>query len=154
MRGVANIGGLHGERFGWHLPAFDDGAWPVTRVPGTPPAFGTRWFRTKFRLDVPEGDDATIGLAFGGINVPRTPGSYRALIFVNGWNMGQFIADIGPQRAFPIPEGVLNHRGENSLALAVTSDGQAALEPVRLVVLHHVRGGLPVRQVQAPGKLQ
>jgi hypothetical protein len=74
------------------------------------------------------------------------------LIFVNGWNMGQFIAHVGPQRVFPIPEGVLNHRGRNSIALAVTSDGAPgnALEQVKLVTLRNVRGGIPVRMVAAP----
>jgi len=74
------------------------------------------------------------------------------LIFVNGWNMGQFIAHVGPQRVFPIPEGILNHRGRNHIALAVTSDGAPgnALEAVKLVTLRNVKGGLPVRMVTAP----
>jgi len=85
---------------------------------------------------------------------PRSPGPgrYRVLIFVNGWQMGQFAANVGPQRTFPVPEGILNHRGRNSIALAVTGDGAAgaALEPVRLVTLHHVRGGVAVAPVIAP----
>jgi hypothetical protein len=84
--------------------------------------------------------------------MPRSPNRYRALIFVNGWNMGQFIAHVGPQRLFPIPEGILNHRGANTIALAVTSDGAPgnALEPVKLVTMRNVRGGVPVRMVKAP----
>jgi hypothetical protein len=107
---------------------------------------GTRWYRTGFDLAVPREDDATIGIAIGDPSVPRSIGKrYRVLIFVNGWNMGQFIANVGPQRVFPIPEGVLDHRGHNVLALAVTSDGGAAngLEAVRLVTMRNVRGGLP-----------
>src|SRR5205823_4981595 len=101
--------------------------------------------------------DATIGISFGDPSVPRSPGKdYRVLIFVNGWNMGQFIANIGPQRVFPLPEGILNHHGRNTLALAVTSDGAAAnaLEQVRLVTLRNVRGGIPVRMVAASETLQ
>jgi hypothetical protein len=64
--------------------------------------------------------------------------------------MGQFIAHVGPQRVFVLPPGILNPRGRNTLALAVTSDGRAALEPVRLKILHAVRGGLPVEIVSAP----
>lgn len=146
VRGVANNGGLHGERFGWHLPAFDDHGWPNRRVPDTGAgAAGTRWYRTGFDLAVPKEDDATIGIAIGDPSVPRSIGKdYRVLIFVNGWNMGQFIANVGPQRVFPIPEGVLNHRGHNVVALAVTSDGSAAngLEAVRLVTMRNVRGGI------------
>lgn len=151
-RGPLNNGGLAGERMGWHLPRFDDADWQPAQVPaGTLPP-GTSWLRTRFDLSVPQGQDATIGLAFGDTTKPRSPVSYRVLIFVNGWNMGQFIAHVGPQRIFPIPEGILNHRGRNTIALAVTSDGAAGntLEDVRLVTMRNVSGGLPVRMVDAP----
>jgi len=77
------------------------------------------------------------------------------LIFVNGWNMGQFIAHVGPQRIFPLPQGILNHHGANSIALAVTSDGAPANAPenVRLVTMQNRRGGLEVAQVAAPAGL-
>ena len=151
VRGVANNGGLHGERFGWHLPAFDASKWPLAKEGKA--AAGTSWYRTGFDLAVPKENDATIGVAIGDPSVPRSAGkSYRVLIFVNGWNMGQFVANVGPQRVFPIPEGILNHRGHNVIALAVTSDGKPgnALEAVRLVTMRSVRGGVPVRMVEAP----
>jgi hypothetical protein len=152
VRGVANNGGLYGEHAGWHLPGFNDNGWNLTRVPAPDTTAGTRWYRTRFDLAVPPGDDATIGISIGDPATPRSTRDYRVLIFVNGWNMGQFIANIGPQRVFPIPEGILNHRGNNVLALAVTSDGAPdnALEAVRLVTLRNVRGGVPVRMVEAP----
>lgn len=152
VRGPANGGGLYGERMGWHLPGFDDKAWGKVSLPATQVEEGTSWYRTDFTLSVPKGQDATIGVSFGDASKPRSPVRYRVLIFVNGWNMGQFIAHVGPQRTFPIPEGILHHRGKNHIALAVTSDGQPgdALESVRLVTLHTVKGGLPVQMVAAP----
>jgi hypothetical protein len=152
VRGVPNNGGLFGERMGWHLPAFDDRGWTPATVPAGAQPAGTSWYRTRFDLNVPKGQDATIGVAFGDTQVPRSPGRYRVLLFVNGWQMGQFIANVGPQRVFPIPEGILNHRGSNSLALTVTSDGgpDSSLEAVKLVTLRNVKGGVPVRMVEAP----
>jgi len=152
VRGVANNGGLHGEREGWHLPGFDDSRWQRVSTPPARLEPGTSWYRARFGLDVPKGQDATVGLVFGDTGTPRSTARYRVLIFVNGWNMGQFIAHVGPQRVFPIPEGILNHRGANSIALAVTSDGQPGnvLEPVRLVTMRNVKGGLNVRMVPAP----
>jgi Beta-galactosidase jelly roll domain len=93
-----------------------------------------------------------LGLAFGDTSSPRSAPENRALIFVNGWNMGQFVSNVGPQRVFPIPDGILHHRGRNTLALAVTSDGAPgnAIEPVKLVTLHHARGGVAVTDVAAP----
>jgi beta-galactosidase GanA len=155
VRGVPNNGGLYGERQGWHLPGFDDRQWQRQTAPASDIDAGTTWYRTKFDLAVPEGQDATLGVQFGDPSVPRSEGEYRVLIFVNGWHMGQFIAHVGPQRTFPVPEGILNHRGRNTLALAVTSDGEPgnALEPVRLVTLRNVRGGLEVDEVEAPATL-
>ncbi|HJS11863.1 glycoside hydrolase family 35 protein [Sphingopyxis sp.] len=152
VRGVPNNGGLAGERLGWHLPGFDDRSWIAAAVPAQQAKPGTSWYRTNFTLNVPKGQDATIAVQFGDPNTPRSPVAYRALIFVNGWHMGQFVANIGPQRTFPIPEGILNHRGANMIALAVTADGAPgnALEEVRLVTLHNVKGGVPVRMVAAP----
>ncbi|MBC9032408.1 beta-galactosidase [Sphingomonas sp. JC676] len=153
VRGVANNGGQYGERMGWHLPGFDDRSWKPADVPAIETRAGTTWYRTSFDLAVPKGQDATIGIALGDTSKPRSASAaYRVLIFVNGWNMGQFIAHVGPQRIFPVPEGILNHRGRNTIALAVTSDGVAgdALEEVKLVTLRDVKGGLPVRMVPAP----
>ncbi|MGK6319436.1 glycoside hydrolase family 35 protein [Sphingomonas sp. DT-204] len=154
VRGVANNGGLYGERVGWHLPGFDDSAWTTATLPAAETQPGTSWYRTEFTLDVPEGQDATIAIQLGDPARPRSPVDYRTLLFVNGWNMGQFIAHVGPQRTFPVPEGILNHRGRNHIALAVTSDGKPgnALETVRLVTLRNVKGGIPVHMVAAPSR--
>lgn len=144
MRGPLNNGGLYGEREGWHLPGRQDG-WQPARPTAAPPAAGTYWLRTSFALDLPKDHDVQLGLAFGDAGKPRSERSNRALIFVNGWNMGQFIANIGPQRTFVIPPGILNPNGQNTIALAVTTDGKAenALEPVTLVNLRTARGGVP-----------
>jgi beta-galactosidase GanA len=142
VRGPRNNGGLYGERQGWHLAEHDDRGWSAQPPPA---AAGTQWRRTSFELDVPPGHDASLALTIGDPATPRSPVAYRVLIFVNGWHMGQFVSNIGPQRTFVLPNGVLNPRGRNTIALAVTSDGDPAnvLEPVRLVNLRTVRGGPP-----------
>ena len=152
VRGVINNGGLFGEREGWHLPGYTDKDWPKAAVPDSRATTGTSWYRTDFTLNIPQDHDASLGLAFGDTTKPRSVGHYRVLMFVNGWNMGQFIAHIGPQRVFVIPNGILNPRGKNTLALAVTSDGapSSTLETVKLVDLQTVRGGVPLEMVRAP----
>jgi beta-galactosidase GanA len=149
VRGVANNGGLFGERMGWHLPGDPDRDWNTVRVPDHRVTPGTVWYRTQFDLAVPPGHDAALGLTIGDPTKLRSAGRYRVLIFVNGWNMGQFIAHIGPQRSFVIPNGILDPRGPNTLALAVTSDGMpgSGLEKVALVDLGTVRGGVPLELV-------
>jgi beta-galactosidase GanA len=144
VRGPLNNGGLYGERTGWSLPHFDDRAWATHPVPDTDAPAGTSWYRTTFDLKVPTGVDASLGLTIGDTSSPQSRGHYRVLIFVNGWNMGQYIADVGPQHTFVLPTGILNPHGPNTLALAVTSDGGPvnALERVQLANLATARGGV------------
>ncbi|TWI62659.1 beta-galactosidase-like protein [Pseudoduganella lurida] len=151
-RGPLNNGGLYGEREGWHLPSSPKAGWTGAKSTDAPPAAGTYWLKTDFDLDLPKGHDVQLGLAFGDTGKPRSERENRVLIFVNGWNMGQFIAHIGPQRTFVIPPGILNPNGPNTVALAVTTDGKRenALEPVRLVNIRTARGGVPLEMVTAP----
>ena len=152
-RGPLNTGGLYGERNRWHLPGFNDSSWANRSVPDTSGApAGTSWYRTTFTLNVPTGEDASLGLTIGDPSVPRSGGKYRALIYVNGWNIGQYIANVGPQHTFVVPNGILNPNGSNTVALAVTSDGGSGngLERVALTNLGTVRGGVPVALNTAP----
>jgi hypothetical protein len=132
VRGPLNNGGLLGERSGWHLPGDQSGDWrpaPTTLTPGV------TWYRTEFVLDVPRDQDVPVALRFDGT------GAYRVLMFVNGWQMGQFTADLGPQREFVLPAGVLKPQGKNTLALAVIALEDSTLGQVSLVPLanHRVR---------------
>lgn len=159
VRGPLNNGGLYGERAGWHLPGAgieQASGWTAARPGDAPPAPGTYWLRTHLKLDLPRGHDVQLGLAFGDTAKPRSARENRALIFVNGWNMGQFAANVGPQRVFVIPPGILDPNGDNTIALAVTTDGKAenALEPVKLVVLRAVRGGVALEKVASPAGAQ
>ncbi|MEV4347020.1 beta-galactosidase [Actinoplanes sp. NPDC049596] len=148
-RGITNAGGLGGEYYGFHLPGYPDSGWSSASTV----APGTTWYRTTFDLAVPAGHDASLGLTIGDPATVRSSANYRALIFLNGWNLGQYIANVGPQNTFVLPNGILNPSGRNTLALAVTSNGGPGdgLEKVTLSDLGTVRGGVPVPLVSAPG---
>ncbi|MGW5242228.1 beta-galactosidase [Monashia sp. NPDC004114] len=151
-RGVMNAGGLFGERHGWHLPGYADDSWSSTTLPQSSAAPGTTWYRTNVTLDVPPEDDSSIGITIGDPGTAHSNANYRALIYVNGWNVGQYIANVGPQHTFVVPNGILNTHDQNTIALAVTSDGGPGNGPekVTLTDLGTVRGGVKVRQVNAP----
>lgn len=152
VRGVENNGGLYGERHGWYLPGYPDSSWAPATVPAASGSPGTSWYRTGFDLDIPAADDASLGITIGDPATPQSSANYRALLFVNGWNVGQYIANVGPQHTFVVPNGVLDPHGHNTLAIAVTSNGGPGngLESVRLADLGTVRGGVPVSVNQAP----
>ncbi|MGW3665849.1 beta-galactosidase [Streptomyces sp. NPDC005141] len=149
VRGPLNTGGLHGERHGWHLPGFADDGWEVVDFPRAERRQGVTWYRTGFRLAVDSGVDASIGLTL----TDDPARAYRVQIFLNGWNMGQYINDVGPQHTFVLPNGVLRTRGLNTLALAVLSDGTTLAGPgrVELTLLGSAAGGVPVTPVDSPG---
>ncbi|MFD5077706.1 beta-galactosidase [Streptomyces sp. NPDC058371] len=150
VRGPLNNGGLYGERNGWHLPGFADGDWDLVDFPRADRRQGVSWYRTGFRLNVDSGVDASIGLTFA--DDPAR--AYRVQIFLNGWNMGQYINDVGPQHTFVLPNGVLRTRGANTLALAVLSDGTTPSGPgeVTLTLLGSAAGGVPVTPADSPGR--
>jgi len=149
VRGPLNNGGLHGERHGWHLPGYADGGWKVVDFPRAERRQGVTWYRTGFRLAVDTGVDASIGLTL----TDDPARAYRVQIFLNGWNMGQYINDVGPQHTFVLPNGLLRTRGSNTLALAVLSDGTTPAGPgqVELTLLGSAAGGVPVTPVDSPG---
>jgi hypothetical protein len=160
VRGPLNHGGLYGERWGWHLPGYDDGRWEAVSVPGGDPREapardrrqGVTWYRTTFRLDVPPDVDASVGLV-----LDDAPGAdHRVQVFLNGWNMGEHVAGrTGGPHTFVLPGGVLRTRAAaNTLALAVLSGGGAPPGPgaVRLELLGSAAGGVPVAPVASPGR--
>jgi len=149
-RGPLNNGGLFGERAGWYLPDFDDRSWTSVSLPNASTRPGVSWYRAGFRLNVPPGVDASLGLT-----ITDTPSkSYRAQIFLNGWNVGQYINNVGPQATFVLPTGLLRPDGENTLAIAVLADGSTpgGLGSVTLANLGTVAGGVPVHPVLAPDR--
>lgn len=87
VRGPYNEGGLYGERKGWHLPDFEtDDAWTTASVPESKNRSGVSWYRTEFEVNVPDGYDVPMGLRFKD----KTDQRYRALVFLNGWQLGRY----------------------------------------------------------------
>ncbi|KAF2132359.1 glycoside hydrolase family 35 protein [Dothidotthia symphoricarpi CBS 119687] len=132
VRGPMNEGGLYGERLGWHLPGFPSTDWqprdPITTgVSGT----GITWFTTSFPLAI----DADLDVPIGVELIAPAGTVARILLFVNGYQFGKYLPHIGPQTVFPVPPGILNMRGDNTLSLAVWAQtgAGAKLDTVRLV---------------------
>ncbi|MGW5127176.1 glycoside hydrolase family 35 protein [Streptomyces sp. NPDC004069] len=150
VRGPLNNGGLYGEREGWHLPGFPDRDWEPVTFPRAVRRQGVTWYRTTFRAAVEPGVDASIGLTLDDDRYR----SYRAQIFLNGWNLGQYVNGVGPQHTFVLPNGILRTRGVNTLALAVLSEFTTLSGPgqVRLTLLGAAAGGVPVTPLPSPGR--
>lgn len=130
-RGPLNEGGLYVERQGLHLPGAFDAAsipWkaskgPVTDGISTP---GIGFFATQFSLNFPSSDyDIPLSFTFSnttssnsssaGSSVP----SYRVQLYVNGWQYGKYVNNVGPQTKFPVPQGILDYGGTNYVGVSL-----------------------------------
>ena len=60
--------------------------------------------------------DIPLSFVFDNIT---TSSAYRAQLFLNGYQFGKYISNIGPQTSFLVPEGILDYHGKNWLALTL-----------------------------------
>ena len=152
VRGVMNETGLYGTNSGWDLPGYPDQSWPPVTLPdswsarGVPAGVG--WYRTTFNLDVS-------GYVPIDVQVGNGPSGadYRAFIFVNGWLIGRYVDNAGPQSRFYVPAGLLNDHGPNTLAIAVWSlaAGGGGLPAVSLVAAGDQASPVRAQPVDSPG---
>ncbi|KAH6653217.1 putative beta-galactosidase E [Truncatella angustata] len=117
-RGPRNEGGLFAERQGYHQPSPPSDTW-VAANPFTDgfATAGVGFYTTTFCLDVPDGYDVPLSFVFANTTISN----YRVQLFVNGWQFAKYIANLGPQTNFPVPEGILNHNGNNTVAITLWS---------------------------------
>jgi beta-galactosidase GanA len=159
VRGPLNATGLDGTNHGWNLPGYPDSGWGRVSLPdswaarGLPPGVG--WYRTSFDLSLPRQSYVPVAVQIDGPGPGAgTDGAdYRAFVFVNGWLMGQYDNQLGPQHRFYVPAGILNEDGGNTVAIAAwgldaTGGG---LGRVSLVATGDQSGGVPVAPVPSPG---
>lgn len=139
-RGPLNEGGLFAERKGFHLPGAPLDEWAESAGPvadGVEGA-GVKWYAAEINLDIPAGWDVPLSLVFGNATTngsATAAEAYRAQVYVNGWQFGKYIHNVGPQDSFPVPEGIWDYRGTNYVALSVFSQevGGVSLESLELV---------------------
>lgn len=139
IRGPYNEGGLFAERVGAHLPGYPDSNWPSTFSNTTSlvvPGAGIRVFRTIVPLSVPAGLDVSISFQLSAPGNGSSSSTFvstytnqvRVLLFVNGYQYGRFNPYIGNQISFPVPTGILDYNGNNTIAVTVWSQSSDGAE--------------------------
>ncbi|KAK1842878.1 beta-galactosidase [Colletotrichum chrysophilum] len=132
VRGPMNEGGLHPERLGWHLPGFTPSSSWATKSPldGLSGA-GIAFYVTTFTLNIDSDLDAPLGVEF---SAPAGT-TARVMFWINGYQYGKYVPHIGPQTRFPVPPGVINNRGRNTIAVSLwaQTDAGAKLDGLKLV---------------------
>jgi hypothetical protein len=170
-RGPLNEGGMWAERQGYHLPDPPLNSVEWSAVTGGPMQgitnAGIGWYVTSFNLNMPQDYDIPIAFQFtnsssselvsnstaSSTGTGSTVPAYRVQIYVNGWQFGKYVNNIGPQTTYPCPEGIWNYHGTNWVAVSLwslESDG-ALIDNLALVagpVIQTGRG--PVQLVESP----
>ncbi|KAI1326000.1 glycoside hydrolase family 35 protein [Xylariaceae sp. FL0255] len=123
VRGPLNEGGMWAERHGYHLPSAPTAGWSTASpIADGVSTVGVSMFAAKFDLNIPAGYDVPLSFVFTNTtNVEN----FRVQLYVNGWQFGEYINNLGPQTNFPVPEGVLNHGGTNYLAITLWAQDAA-----------------------------
>ncbi|KAI9704628.1 MAG: hypothetical protein M1820_005376 [Bogoriella megaspora] len=141
VRGPMNEGGLYGERVGWHLPGFDTSAWREGSPSTGLSKAGVAWYTTTFSLNIDADLDVPLGLE---LDAPEGTVA-RVMIFINGYvaaiiavrlilseaknnlryQYGKYVPHIGPQTRFPVPPGIINNRGNNTLSVSLWAQTNA-----------------------------
>tara|TARA_R110002003_G_scaffold120_6_gene10656 strand:- start:14354 stop:16240 length:1887 start_codon:yes stop_codon:yes gene_type:complete len=130
VRGPLNEGALWVERNGYHLPGAPTESWEDSKGPETGLSKpGVGFYSTTLKLDIPEGWDIPLSFIFHGDEFTGTGKGWRAQLWVNGYQFGKFVNGVGPQRRFPVPEGVLNYRGENYVAVSIWAVEEGGVKP-------------------------
>lgn len=145
-RGPLNEGGLFAERNGYHLPGAPTDEWDESAGGLGVDGVGVKWFATTLDLDVPAGWDVPISFSFANSTTNSTGAdglakAYRVQLFVNGWQFGKYVHNIGPQDVFPVPEGIWDYRGSNYVALSVFSQEESGVVLDGFELVH----GTPVK---------
>jgi hypothetical protein len=106
VRGPLNEGGLYVERQGFHQPYPPNHNWvsgsPLT---GTENA-GVAFYQASFKLGMPRNFDVPLSFSFGNTTIGGATANYEVQLYVNGWQFGKYINNIGPQSSFPVPQGI------------------------------------------------
>ncbi|KAF9048348.1 glycoside hydrolase family 35 protein [Hymenopellis radicata] len=120
----AQIRGLYAERIGAHLPGYPDGSWSDASPLDGIKSAGINFYRTTFNLAVPDGVDFPVRLSITPSDITS---NFRVQIYLNGWQVGKYINNIGPQTVFVLPASILRKSSLNTLALSLWSlDGSGA----------------------------
>ena len=123
VRGPLNEGAFYAERQGYHQPAPPSSTWAVGSPLDGFETAGVRFYSTSFNLSIPAGYDVPMSFVFNNgtaVGAPNgTAVQYRSMLFVNGYQFGKYVHNVGPQDSYPVPEGILNYHGENWIGLTL-----------------------------------
>ncbi|KAL2851105.1 beta-galactosidase extracellular [Aspergillus pseudoustus] len=132
VRGPLNEGGLFAERHGFHQPSPPVKPWKTSSPLEGFSSAGIGFYTASFDLDIPVGWDIPLSFKFESGTGNK---GYRVQLYVNGYQFGKYVSTLGPQTVYPVPEGVLNYRGKNWLAVTLWAqdEGGAKLDGLGLV---------------------
>ena len=113
-------------------------------------------------LNLPQRGYTPVAVQIGGAGPGAGTANYRAFVFVNGWLIGRYVNNMGPQHQFYVPAGILNGQGEFGEAVSERHQTDACFHPGQRIAETEVRaeperlvlGGAVPGDVEAIGILE
>ncbi|KAI3398729.1 hypothetical protein diail_8595 [Diaporthe ilicicola] len=129
-RGPLNEGALFAERQGFHLPQPPSDGWEARNpVEEGIEGAGVGFFATSFDLAIPKGWDVPMAFVFANTTAADgVPADFRVQLFVNGYQFGKYINNLGPQTQFPVPQGILDYSGTNYVSITLWSQEESGVK--------------------------
>ncbi|KAK1144992.1 hypothetical protein N8T08_004707 [Aspergillus melleus] len=104
--GPLNEGATYAERKGYHLPGGQLTRFPKKSPFQELPANGVGYYATRLDLNIPPGYDVPLSFVFKKCMLDGSLANFRVVLYVNGWQFGKYLNNIGPQTRFPVPEDI------------------------------------------------
>ena len=81
---------------------------------------GVHFYRTVVPLDIPSGLDVSLAFVLNATGSKKV----RVQLFVNGYQYARFNPWVGNEVRFPVPPGILDYAGNNTIGLSVWAQSE------------------------------
>lgn len=95
VRGPLNEGGLYAERQGFTQPYPPNLHWPAGSPFDGIKSAGVGFYQASFKLGLPRDYDIPLTFNFGNTTINGATADYRAQLWVNGYQFGKYVNNIG-----------------------------------------------------------
>ncbi|KAK9461592.1 uncharacterized protein V1516DRAFT_663301 [Lipomyces oligophaga] len=127
LRAPYNEGGSYALRAGAHFPFTDPSKWREEKPffdhakypEGQKRISGIKFYRADVMIKISDLLSVPLSLRVAANEESSKSNGIRAEFFLNGWQVGKYVSDIGPQIEFPIPIGILDADGWNTIGVQI-----------------------------------
>jgi hypothetical protein len=105
VRGPLSEGGLYAKRQEFTQPYPPNHNWVAGNPETGISTAGAAFYQASFNLNLAGDYDIPLTFNLGNTTINGAVADYRAQLWINGYQFGKYINNIGPQTSYPVPQG-------------------------------------------------